>query len=97
MSALRDALSWRRQDLNPLVTVPFGQQPFQQTQISAIGLNTSNGYYAAPYDTPLTAVREYNPQQWDPSAVGPGNAVRYSPAAAAADDIEGMFGWAAFS
>jgi hypothetical protein len=92
MSALRDALSRRRQDLNPLATtLPFGQQPLQQTPISAIGLNSPNGYYA-PYNTPVTAVREYNPQQWGPSAVGPENAVHYSPAPA--DDIEGMFAWA---
>jgi hypothetical protein len=92
MSALRDALSRRRQDLNPLATtLPFSQQPFQQTPISAIGLNSPNGYYVAPYNIPATAVREYNPQQWEPSAVGPENAVRYSPAPA--DDIESMFGW----
>lgn len=95
MSALRDALSRRRQDLNPLATtLSFGQQPFQQTPISAIGLSSPNGYYAAPYNTPATAVREYNPQQWEPSAVGPENAVRYSPAAA--DDTECMFGWSTF-
>jgi hypothetical protein len=95
MSALRDALSRRRQELNPLATtIPFGQQPFQHTPISAISITSPSGYYGAPYNTPVTAVREYNPQQWGPAAIGPEHAVRYSPAPAPADDIEGMFGWA---
>lgn len=88
MSSLRDALSRRRQDLNPLATsLPFNPQPFQHTPISASGVVSPSGYHPAPHNTPATAVREYNPQQWGPSAVGPENAVRYSPA----DDIEGMF------
>jgi hypothetical protein len=96
MSAFRDALSRRRQDLNPLATsIPFNPQPFQQTPISAIGLSSPNGgYYTASYNTPATAVREYNPMQWGPSAVGTENAVRYSPAPA--DDIESMFERAIF-
>lgn len=90
MSAFRDALSRRRQDLNPLATsVPVNPQPFQQTPISAINLSSPNGgYYGVPYNTPATAVREYNPMQWGPAAVGTENAVRYSPAPA--DESGGM-------
>jgi hypothetical protein len=91
MSAIRDALSRRRQDLNPLATsIPLNPQPFQQTPISAIGLSSPNGgYYTAPYTSPATAVREYNPMQWGPSVVGTENAVRYPPVPA--DEVEGMF------
>lgn len=91
MSALRDALVRRRQDLNPLSTaLPPSTQSFQ-TPISAVSLSSPYGYHPASY-TPLTAVRQYNPQQWEPSAVGPENAVHYPPALA--DETEGVSEWA---
>jgi hypothetical protein len=91
MSAFRDALSRRRQDLNPLATsIPQVPQPYP-TPASSVGLSspfqTQPVYHSVPY-TPASAVRQYNPQQWGPSAFSPENAIRYSPGPS--EEIEGI-------
>jgi hypothetical protein len=66
MSALRDAAR-RRLELNPITTsLTVSQQPYQQTPNSALSstsLSAPFGYNPATY-TPVSAVRQYNPQQW---------------------------------
>lgn len=69
MSLLRDQAARRRLELNPITTSSLGvsQQPqLQQTPVSALSatsLSAQFGYNPGSY-TPLSAVREYNPQQW---------------------------------
>jgi hypothetical protein len=69
MSALRDAAR-RRLELNPISTsLTVLQQPYQQTPNSALSSNSLSapfGYNPANY-TPVSAVRQYNPQQWTSS------------------------------
>jgi len=89
MNALVDTVQRRRQNLNPLTTQlnPAHVQQYQ-APISAVGLS-SPFHHQTPY-TPVSAVRQYNPQQWTggpngyPTDNGGG---RYSPAAG--DAIEG--------
>lgn len=70
MASLRDQAARRRLDLSPITTSLTVQQPYPtQTPISALSSNSLSapfGYYPATY-TPVSAVRQYNPQQWTPS------------------------------
>jgi len=72
MSMLRDQAARRRLELNPITTsslnVPTPPLSHQtpSSALSATSLSAQFGYTPAAY-TPLSAVREYNPQQWAPS------------------------------
>jgi len=71
MSRLSDQAVRRRLELNPITTSLNHLQPQQpqNTPISAVSthsLSAQFGYHPAAY-TPLSAVRQYNPQQWAPS------------------------------
>ncbi|KAG9247267.1 hypothetical protein BJ878DRAFT_205444 [Calycina marina] len=71
MSFLRDQVARRRLDLNPLTTQlnTLQQSPAQHTPASAVSANSLSAQFVhstAAY-TPLSAVRQYNPQQWAPS------------------------------
>ncbi|KAE8451528.1 hypothetical protein EG329_003601 [Mollisiaceae sp. DMI_Dod_QoI] len=71
MSTLRDAAARRRLELNPITTsLNVAQhQSHLQTPLSAISsssLSAPFGYHPATY-TPVSAVRQYNPQQWTSS------------------------------
>ncbi|KAG9231104.1 hypothetical protein BJ875DRAFT_130673 [Amylocarpus encephaloides] len=81
-ASLRDLTARRRMDLSPITTSLTVQQPYpSQTPISAIsssGLSAQFGYQPATY-TPVSAVRQYNPQQWTASpavAAEPSNQFR---------------------
>jgi len=77
MSMLRDQAARRRMELNPITTqlnVLQQQQQAHHTPISAVSANSLSAQFGhhhpvAAY-TPLSAVREYNPQQWAPSPGG---------------------------
>ncbi|KAH8812042.1 hypothetical protein F5884DRAFT_300537 [Xylogone sp. PMI_703] len=78
MSSLRDQAR-RRLELNPIATSIVQQQQHQQhlagtpaTAISASSLSAPFGYHstAAYTPTPVSAVRQYNPQQWIASPAG---------------------------
>ncbi|CAG8956444.1 hypothetical protein HYFRA_00003828 [Hymenoscyphus fraxineus] len=70
MASLRDQAARRRLDLSPITTSLAVQQQYPtQTPISAISsssLSAPFGYHPAAY-TPVSTVRQYNPQQWTPS------------------------------
>lgn len=72
MSMLRDQAARRRLELNPITTsslnVHQAPQPHQTplSALSAHSLSAQFGYNPSAY-TPLSAVREYNPQQWTSS------------------------------
>ncbi|RDL39586.1 Uncharacterized protein BP5553_03926 [Venustampulla echinocandica] len=71
MATLRDLTPRRRHDLSPLTTsLAVNQSPFPtQTPVSALSSNSLSapfGYHPATY-TPVSAVRQYNPQQWTSS------------------------------
>ena len=68
MATLRDQAARRRLELNPITTsLNASQQPLpHQTPLSALSNNSLSapfGYHPATY-TPVSAVRQYNPQQW---------------------------------
>jgi hypothetical protein len=65
MSALRDQAARRRLELNPLTTsLGVAHPPLpHQTPVSASSLSAPFGYNPQAY-TPVSAVRQYNPQQW---------------------------------
>ncbi|KAI9744767.1 MAG: hypothetical protein M1818_001692 [Claussenomyces sp. TS43310] len=75
MSAIRDVLARRRQELNPLTTSVGHPQHQLAIPSSAVGMSTQLSYNQSGY-TPASAVRDYNPQQWSSSS---GNTIRYSP------------------
>ena len=72
MSMLRDQAARRRLELNPITTSSLGVsqqlQPHQTpiSTLSAASLSSQFGYNPQAY-TPLSAVRQYYPQQWTPS------------------------------
>ena len=81
MSMLRDQAVRRRMELNPITTQLNVLQQHQQQQqqahhtpISAVSANSLSaqfgGHHPVAAYTPLSAVREYNPQQWGPSPGG---------------------------
>jgi len=75
MSMLRDQAARRRMELNPITTQlnVIQQQQAHHTPISAVSANSLSaqfGHHPVAAYTPLSAVREYNPQQWAPSPGG---------------------------
>ncbi|KAH8668078.1 hypothetical protein BGZ60DRAFT_487535 [Tricladium varicosporioides] len=75
MATLRDQAARRRLDLSPITTSLSVNQPAypSQTPISALSSNSLSapfGYHPAAY-TPVSAVRQYNPQQWGASPIVP--------------------------
>src|SRR5579871_335934 len=79
MSGFRDAIARTRQNLNPLATqLPQLQQSYQTPTSAAGGLSSPFGYHPGP-NTPASAVRQYNPQQWGPTSLSPEQAMLYTP------------------
>lgn len=81
MSAFRDVVSRRRQDLNPLMTSMGTPQRQLPTPASAAGLSSQfalNYPTQQPVYTPISGTHEYNPQQWNGNAV---STAQYSPGA----------------
>jgi len=84
MSMLRDQAARRRLELNPITTsslnVPTPPLSHQtpSSALSAASLSAQFGYTPAAY-TPLSAVREYNPQQWASSPSDLGHGVQQQP------------------
>ncbi|KAF4637963.1 hypothetical protein G7Y89_g126 [Cudoniella acicularis] len=73
MATLRDQAARRRLDLSPITTsLTVNQQQYpSQTPVSALSSNSLSapfGYHPATY-TPVSAVRQYNPQQWGASPI----------------------------
>lgn len=99
MSMLRDQAARRRLELNPIMTSSLNvhQAPVpHQTPLSAASahsLSAQFGYNPSAYNTPFSAVREYNPQQWaaTPSAHSENSQFQPQFATARAQDTEGLW------
>lgn len=75
MSNLRDQAARRRLDLSPITTSLTVAPPPHPSQTPSSGLSSNSlsapfGYNPSSY-TPISAVRQYNPQQWTSSPTVP--------------------------